>query len=313
MDEREPPNAGGGKLSIFWQSLRLYSLPAALVPVLVGSALAFSYHGGSAVWALLPVVIACSLLFQMGTNVINDYCDYTRGVDQDRPSGGGSGVLTANLMGPGRAFVEGRALFGAGVLLGVVLIYVRGVPMAVLGLVGLLGGYFYSGGPRGYKYLALGDIAVFLLMGPLMVIGTYFVLTGSYTDPVVLYVSLPVGFLVAAILAVNNHRDIASDAESPNTKTLAMVIGFKASRIEYYLLVISAYLSVAVMVMVGVPPHWTLSVFASVPLALANLETVRKSGPGQEERLAPVVPRTAQRHLLFGVILAAGIVAGALG
>jgi 1,4-dihydroxy-2-naphthoate octaprenyltransferase len=118
---------------------------------------------------------------------------------------------------------------------------------------------------------------------------------------------------VAAILAVNNHRDIASDAESPNTKTLAMVIGFKASRIEYYLLVISAYLSVAVMVMVGVPPHWTLSVFASVPLALANLETVRKSGPGQEERLAPVVPRTAQRHLLFGVILAAGIVAGALG
>ena len=106
-------------------------------------------------------------------NVINDYFDYARGVDGDDPYGGSSGVLTKGLLRPPAVFAYGIGLFGAGVLLGLVLVYYRGLPMLLIGAVGLLGGYLYTGGPKGYKYLALGDVLVFVLMGPLAVVGSY--------------------------------------------------------------------------------------------------------------------------------------------
>lgn len=296
------------KVSVLVQSVRIYSLSAALVPVLIGGAVAFSYHQGEVAWGLMPIVVVCALLFQMGTNVINDYFDFKKGIDQDQPFGGGSGVLTSRLMTPRQFFIEGCVLFGIAILLGFVLIYFRGVPMFLFGLIGLLGGYFYSGGPKGYKYLGLGEVLVFVLMGPLMVIGTYFVLTANYTNSFSLYASLPVGFLVASIMAVNNHRDIAFDAESGGIKTLSMILGFRASKVQYCLLVAAAYLSVVLMAFSGLFSYWTLLVFLSLPVALGNLKTIWESDRGQEERLAPLVPRTAQLHLLFGVLLTCGIV-----
>ncbi len=139
-------------------------------------------------------------------------------------------------MRPPEGFAYGVGLFGVGVLLGFVLLCYRGLPML------LLGGYLYTGGPKGYKYLALGDVLVFLLMGPLMVVGSYYALTGGLTLTVFL-ASLPVGSLVAAIMAINNHRDAATDREA-EVRTLSNVIGFRASVIENLLLPLSAYLAV---------------------------------------------------------------------
>lgn len=296
-------------LGIWLQALRAYSFPASVVPVLVGAVLALDL-GDRVSWGLLPVVLACSVLFHAGTNVINDYFDFVRGVDKDDTYNGSSGVLTKGLLRPPEVFVYGVILFGAGVSLGLVLLYYRGLPMLLLGVVGLLGGYLYTGGPKGYKYLALGDVLVFLLMGPLMVVGTYYALTGGMTVTVFL-ASLPVGSLVAAIMAINNHRDATADQEA-EVKTLSNVIGFRASRIENLLLPVSAYLLVALMALFGVLSAWTLLVFLSLPLALANLRDIKNSGEESARELSYLVVRSAQLHMVFGVLLSAGIVAGAL-
>ena len=297
------------RLGVWWQAVRSYSFPASVVPVLVGTALALN-AGGEVYWGLLPVVLVCSVLFQAGTNVINDYFDFVRGVDKDDSSGGSSGVLTKGLLRPPEVFAYGVGLFGAGVLLGLVLLYYRGLPMLLLGAVGLLGGYLYTGGPKGYKYHALGDVLVFLLMGPLMVVGSYYALTGGLTLTVFL-ASLPVGSLVAAIMAVNNHRDAATDREA-EVRTLSNVIGFRASRIENLLLPVSAYLSVALMAFFGVLPVWSLLTLLSLPLALANLRDIKNSGEESARELGYLVVRTAQLHLVFGVLLSAGIAIGTL-
>lgn len=298
-----------GGFGVWWQALRAYSFPASVVPVMVGAALALG-AGGEVYWGLLPVVLACAILFHAGTNVINDYFDFAWGVDKDDPHGGSSGVLTKGLLRPPEVFAYGVGLFGVGVLLGLVLLYYRGLPMLLLGVAGLLGGYLYTGGPKGYKYLALGDVLVFLLMGPLMVVGSYYALTGGLTLTVLL-ASLPVGSLVAAIMAVNNHRDAATDKEA-EVRTLSNVIGFRASMIENLLLPLSAYLAVAFMAFFGVLPVWSLLTFLSLPLALANLRDIKNSGEESARELGYLVVRTAQLHLVFGVLLSIGIVIGAL-
>lgn len=306
MDQK----ARRGGFGVLLQALRAYSFPASVVPVLVGAVLALDPGDGDVSWGLLPVVLACSILFHAGTNATNDYFDFVRGVDKDDAYNGSSGVLTKRLLNPPELFAYGVALFGAGTLLGLVLLYYRGLPMLLLGVVGLLGGYLYTGGPKGYKYLALGDVLVFLLMGPLMVVGTYYALTGGMTITVFL-ASLPVGSLVAAIMAVNNHRDAAADAEA-EVKTLSNVIGFRASRVENLLLPVSAYLFVVLMVLFGVLSAWSLLVFLSLPLALANLRDVRNSGEESARELSYLVVRSAQLHMIFGVLLSAGVVVGAL-
>ncbi|MDQ4062801.1 MAG: prenyltransferase [Actinomycetota bacterium] len=207
-------------------------------------------------------------------------------------------------MRPPEGFAYGVGLFGVGVLLGFVLLYYRGLPML------LLGGYLYTGGPKGYKYLALGDVLVFLLMGPLMVVGSYYALTGGLTLTVFL-ASLPVGSLVAAIMAINNHRDAATDREA-EVRTLSNVIGFRASVIENLLLPLSAYLAVVLMAFFGVLPVWSPLTFLCLPLALANLRDIKNSGEERAREIGYLVVRTAQLHLVFGVLLSAGIVIDAL-
>ncbi len=174
-------------LAIWLQAARTFSFPASMVPVFIGAMLAVSFPGEVA-WGLFPLVVACSLLFHAGTNMVSDYFDFRKGVDSDC-SFGSSRVIVEDLLSPRQALVGGLLLFAAGVLLGFVLIAVRGWPMLLLGMIGFAGGYFYTGKPVAYKYFAVGDLLVFALMGPLMVIGSYFVLTGTYEHRV-LY-SLP--------------------------------------------------------------------------------------------------------------------------
>jgi len=182
--------------------------------------------------------------------------------------------------------------------------------MLLLGVAGLLGGYLYTGGPKGYEYLALGDVFVFLLIGPLMVVGPYYSLTGGVTLTVFL-ASLPVGSLVAAIMAVNNHRDAVTDKEA-EVRTLSNVAGFRASRIENLLLPVSAYLVVTLIARFRVLSIWSLLVFLSLPLTIANLRDIKNSGEESARELSYLVVRAAQLHLVFGVLLSTGIAIGAL-
>ncbi|HTY44694.1 MAG TPA: 1,4-dihydroxy-2-naphthoate octaprenyltransferase [Patescibacteria group bacterium] len=288
------------KTKALLQAVRAFAFPASLIPVLIAGALALSYPGQVA-WRLYPLVIICSLLLHASTNVIAEYFDFKKGVDQ-KHTFGSSRVLVDGLLNPKEVLLEGYALLGLSFLLGLILVTVRGLPMLLIGLAGISGGYFYSAGPVGYKYLGLGDIMVFLLMGPLMVAGAYYALTGAFQARA-LYVSLPVGFLVAAILNANNLRDIPYD-KAAKVKTLEMILGWRLAKRTYFLLIGSAYAGVLIMIVTAVLPAWSALVALSLPLAIRNIKTVGTSLPDNPQQIAAADVETAKLHLAFGTLLA---------
>jgi len=297
-----------GTLAVWLQAVRAFSFPASIVPVAVGTVLAAHFEG-SVAWWLVPFVAVASVVMHAATNLVNDYFDYEKGVDKD-DTYGGSRVLVSELLTPKQVFLGGMALFAVSCGIGLLFIAVRGWPILALGVVGVLGGIFYTARPVGYKYFALGDTLVFLLMGPLMVIGSYYVLTGSYRHAV-LIASLPVGCLVAAILHANNMRDIQHDRNA-HVRTVANLLGHDRARLEYYFLVGGAYVAVVGMILGGLVSLWGLLVFVTAPLAAKNLQRVIDSQPQQPESIATLDVQTAQLHLAFGLLLSLGILLGAL-
>jgi len=298
--------------SIWLQAIRAFAFPASVVPIAVGAMLALSYSG-DVMWELFPIVFLCSILYHAATNLVSDYYDHINGVDKDYTFGGSRVVLEGHLTAK-QIRNGGFLLFGIGVALGLGLIYFRGLPMFYLGAAGLVGGYLYCGKPVGFKYIALGDIGVFTLMGPLMVIGSYYTLTGDFTMQGLmrpLLVSIPIGMLTAAILHANNTRDIAHDTEA-RVKTFAGLIGFQAAKIEYMILVLGAFTAVALMVWNKTLPIYSLGVFISIVPALKNVKQMVASHPGNIEDIATLDVQTAQHHLMFGVLLMVSIAVGAL-
>jgi 1,4-dihydroxy-2-naphthoate octaprenyltransferase len=292
------------KFSIWVQAVRAFSFTASSVPVLLGAALAL-HHPGKVLWILLPVVYIAGLLIHAATNLINDYFDYKKGVDKNYTFGS-SGVILQELLPAKQILIGGIVLFGITAALGVILVAVRGVPILTLGLIGLIGGYLYTGYPWGYKYYGLGDFLVFLLMGPLMVIGSYYSLTGTYHHSILL-ISLPVGFLVAAILQSNNTRDIKHDLEA-GVKTLENILGHKAAKIGYYFSLLAAYISVGLMVVFKILPVWSLGVILTLPLALKNIKKMSKSRTDKPGEIAAIDVETAQLHFGFGLLLIISLV-----
>ncbi|HET6489683.1 MAG TPA: 1,4-dihydroxy-2-naphthoate octaprenyltransferase [Syntrophales bacterium] len=293
-------------LSVWFQAARPFSLTASVLPVVIGAVLAATVDG-PVDWPLFPLIVACSLLFHIGTNMVSDYFDYSRGVDRDETFGS-SRVLIEGLLTPKQLLAAGVILFAVGFSLGLLLVAVRGWPIFILGVIGLLGGWFYTGGPVAYKYVALGDILVFVLMGPLMVIGSFLALTGGFSMTV-LYASLPVGCLVAAILHANNLRDITHDARA-NIKTMAMVLGLPAAKAIYLGLVVGAYLVVLVMVLGKLVTPLALAVLITLPLAVRNVKAVLASVPGRPETIAMGDVMTAQLHLAFCTLFGIAIFIG---
>jgi len=291
-------NRKASKIAVWLQAVRAFSFPASLVPVFVGTALAFS-SGEDVAWMLLPLVVICSVLFQAGTNVVSDYFDFINGVDKDYTYGS-SRVLVEKLLEPKELLVGGLVLFATGILLGFILIALRGWPMLIIGVIGFLGGLFYTAKPVGYKYIAIGDIMVFILMGPLMVLGSFLALTGKYHHSVLL-ISLPVGFLVAAILFGNNLRDIKHDTQA-GVKTIAALLGHTRARFGYYILIAAAYIAVILMTSFNLLSIWSLLVIISCPLAIKNIKAIKTSRPDNNEIIAMIDVRTAQLHMAFGVL-----------
>ena len=180
--------------------------------------------------------------------------------------------------------------------------------MLLLGLVGVLRGYLYCAPPFAYKYYAFGDIMIFLLFGPLMVIGTYLSLTGNYMYELWL-MSIPVGCLVCSILQSNNHRDITHDTEA-GAKSMSSVIGHKLSKVEYFTIVIGSYVSVSAMVIFKLIPVYTLIVFVALPIAIKNLKLMKGSEESKFQEIATLDAFSAQHHLIFGVLYSIGFILG---
>lgn len=301
--ETAPPSG----LKLWLTAARPFSFTASVIPVLVGGLAGFA-SGDSVAWPMLLPVLVAGVLIHAGTNLFNDTHDFRKGVDREGTLGG-SGMLVAGRLTPAQTQRAALLCFAVALALGVWFITLRGWPVALLGVLGLIGGYAYTGRPVGFKYIALGDPMVFALMGPLMVIGADIVLTGVFHWPT-LWISMPVGFLVMSILHGNNLRDLKDDRLS-GFRTIAMLIGAPASRVWYGAMVLAAFAAAAALIALGILPLWSIAVILALPAALKNIIRVsRQARTG--DVLADIDVRSAQVHLQFGVLLTVSILVGAL-
>jgi 1,4-dihydroxy-2-naphthoate polyprenyltransferase len=289
------------RLQRWVRSLRAYSFPASVIPVLLALALAVS-RDASIRWWTVPVFLAAAVLFHAGTNVLNDYYDYLSGVDgpDDRDP---THTIPRGIVTPRFMVVSGHLYFALGFALGSALAAVRGPAFWLAGSLGTLGGYLYTGRRISLKYRALGDTTVFLLMGPALVWLGYWAFTGDPGATAAL-VAVPIAFLVTLILHGNNMRDIEVDGNA-GVDTIARRLGFDGSKVLFDALLLGAYLSMALLAVTGTVPAPAAASLASLPVAWKLRAWVHAARDGSV--LMDIPLRAAQLHLIFGVLYLAGI------
>jgi 1,4-dihydroxy-2-naphthoate polyprenyltransferase len=289
-----------GEVRIWLMAARPRTLPAAVAPVLVGTALAGYLH----VFHPLRFVAALlgAIFIQVGTNLSNDYSDARRGADaEDRL--GPVRVTAGGLVPPRQVLVATYVTFGLAVLAGVYLVIVAGWQLLLVGAASILAGVAYTGGPKPYGYEGLGEAFVFLFFGVVAVAGSFFVQT-VHLDWEAFALSVPVGLLAAAILVVNNVRDIDSDRRA-RKRTLAVRIGRERTRSLFAVIVYLAYVLVPVTWIFGPVKAWVLLPWLSIPLATRVVRVVRNrtDGPSLNGTLA----HTGMLQLVFCVLLSVGL------
>ncbi|HEY1715552.1 MAG TPA: 1,4-dihydroxy-2-naphthoate polyprenyltransferase [Solirubrobacteraceae bacterium] len=285
---------------IWLMAARPRTLPAAVAPVLVGTALAGFFH----VFHPLRFVAALlgALFIQVGTNLSNDYSDARRGADaEDRL--GPVRVTAGGLVPPRQVLIATYVSFGLAVLFGIYLIAVAGWELLIVGAASILAGVGYTGGPKPYGYEGLGEVFVFLFFGVVAVAGSYFVQVTSL-DWEAFALAVPVGLLAAAILVVNNVRDVDSDRRA-GKRTLAVKLGRERTRIMYATVVYLAYVLTPITWVFGPTTAWVLLPWLTLPLAAAAVRIVRTrtDGPALNGALA----RSGMLQLTFCVLLSAGL------
>jgi 1,4-dihydroxy-2-naphthoate polyprenyltransferase len=283
---------------------RPFSLTAAAVPVLFGTALAFK-DGSFAAGPLFAMLFG-SLLIQAATNMFNEFYDAQRGLDVAGTVGIAGSIVSGRVTAR-RVLVGALLCYTVALFLGIYLIVVGGWPILVLGCLSALGGYLYSAGPRPIAYTPASEAVVFVFMGILIVVIAYAVQTRDFPAYVPL-AALPIGGLVAAILLANNIRDLISDRRG-GRRTLPVVFGREVAILVYRSLLLEAYLAVAVLIALGVVPPECALVFPSVFAALRLWRDV--ASYSTPSRLDPVVKRTAGLHLVFGLLYTVGVLIGA--
>jgi 1,4-dihydroxy-2-naphthoate polyprenyltransferase len=284
---------------LWWPTFRPWSYTAAIIPVALGSVIAAA--DGRLDWLLCILALAGSILIQAGTNLANEYYDDRKGLDKVQEYGIG-GALKRGDLSARQVFIAAVICFALGSAIGLYLVRVAGMFIFWLGLVSVLTGWFYTAGPFALAYVGLGEIAVFIFMGPVMVVGAYYVQLQNVSLAVIL-ASLPVAFLVAAILHANNLRDMDIDRQF-GKRTLAILLGRQGARMEYFVLVYGAYALLLLLVLLQIAPWPTLICFVTLPLALS---TSRIAGSETEPRLLqPVLRQTAKIHMRFGLLYVVG-------
>ena len=279
---------------------RPWSFTMTAISVSVGGALA-AIDGWFSV-GLFGFSLVSGVFLHAATNLINDYYDVKSGVDtrevstaQYRPHPLLEGKLT-----PKSVLTAALLLYGVATLIGLFLVATRGWPILYIGLAGTFASLTYTAPPFKYKYSALGEISVFLMWGPLMVMGSYFVQRQVFSAGA-FWISLPFGVLVALVLLANNIRDVNHDRDK-GILTLPIVIGQRNGLRLYMALVVLAYLGIIGMSFFGPLHLWSLIVLISLPLAVRLLRQMMQQVPIDADA------QTAQLDTAFGVLLVISLV-----
>jgi 1,4-dihydroxy-2-naphthoate octaprenyltransferase len=287
-------------MRIWLMASRVRTLPASVAPVFVGTALA----GYTGVFHPLRFVAALigAIFIQVGTNLSNDYSDARRGADsEDRL--GPVRVTAGGLVPPKRVLVATYVSFGVAVLAGAYLVVVAGWQLVLVGAASILAGVLYTGGPRPYGYEGLGEVFVFLFFGIVAVAGSFFVQV-RHLSWEAFALAVPVGLIAAAILVVNNIRDIDTDRRA-GKRTLAVRLGRERTRTMYAAIVYLAYILTPITWAFGPLRAWVMLPWLTIPLAAAVVRTVRNRTDGTS--LNEALARNGMLQLAFCVLLSAGL------
>ncbi|NOZ05320.1 MAG: 1,4-dihydroxy-2-naphthoate polyprenyltransferase [Chloroflexi bacterium] len=276
------------------------TLPAAIAPVLVGTALA--YRDGAFVLLAAVASLVVALLLQVGANFANDYFDFFKGADTPERVGPVR-VVASGLLSPRRLRVGMAVVFGAAGIAGLHLVFRGGLPLLIVGAGVIVAALAYTGGPWPFGYYGLGDVVVFLCFGLIAVAGTYYVQALRLTA-LSAWSAIPPGLLVTAILVVNNLRDIDTDRRA-GKRTLAVLLGATRTRMEYVLLLALAYVVPLLLWARGGQSGWVMLPWLSLPLAAHLVRETLVAGDGPSFNV--ILARTAQLALLFDLLFALGL------
>jgi 1,4-dihydroxy-2-naphthoate octaprenyltransferase len=300
-------------LLIWWDGIRPAYLPLSLLPVILGSVAAWtqsiSHTSPHGIFHPLRFILtlAAVLLLQIGAHLINDYYDYSRGIDTGNSLGPG-GLIQQRLINPVQALTYGLAALAVGGLLGAILAFSVGSLAFVFGLLGLLAAYLYSGPFRALSSLALGELVSFCVFGPLLTLGAYLVQT-HHLDRMVFIFSISLGFLAAAFIHVNDMRDAESDTQA-GKHTLASLLGLPLSRTLYIILLLGAYAPIVVLGLPHHAPHLLLLVLWTLPgLVIAITGILRTDSPAS---LNVIMHQTLTLEAFFTLLLVVALVVTAI-
>jgi 1,4-dihydroxy-2-naphthoate octaprenyltransferase len=300
----------GEWVQIWLNGMRLSYLPLSLIPVLLGSVLAWlstvTAKKPSGSFHIIPFLatIAMVCLLQIGAHLINDYYDFLHGVDRSNTLGSG-GMINQGHVKPTRVLEMGLLLLSLGTMIGMIIAINGGVFLYLFGLIVVLCAFFYSGTSYSLSSRALGELVAFAIFGPVLTLGAYMEQVGSHFSTSVLIYSLPVGLLAVAVFHANNMRDIEGDALA-GKRTIATMVGLFTSRILYVLLVLGAY---ALIVDLGVPhkaPHLVLLPLWTLPtLVVAIISVVRTNAP---TGFHLAMRLTLLLEIMFSILLMIGLI-----
>jgi 1,4-dihydroxy-2-naphthoate polyprenyltransferase len=286
-------------MNIWVAGARPRTLPAAVVPVAVGTAAASA--GGHIVWWRAAAALVTALAIQVGTNYANDYHDGIRGTDDVRV--GPVRLVGQGLASPGRVRLAAFGAFAIAAVAGLALAAATTWWLVVVGVACFAAGWLYTGGPRPYGYYGLGEVFVFIFFGVVATVGSAYVHLQRITG-LALLASVPVGMLATALLVVNNLRDIPGDAVSGKV-TLAVRIGAARTRVLYAACALAPF---ALLIFLAVSRPWAVLAVLAVPLAIPPVRRVLRRAEGRD--LVAVLQATGRLQLVFGALLAAGLALG---
>jgi 1,4-dihydroxy-2-naphthoate octaprenyltransferase len=300
-------------IKLWIMAIRPYAFPASIIPVLYGSVLAVILNPYLKFdFLLFFLTLIGAMLVHVGTNLINDIYDFKSGIDkEDKEIGiphGGSMVLSKGFMNVKEMKIGAVIALVLASLIGIYLYLESGIYILYLCIFGLLSAIFYTATPLALKYKALGDIQVFLSFGAGVTLGAYIVQTGEFSWLPVIF-SIPIGFLIDAILHSNNIRDINFDGTF-DVKTLPMLIGENLSKYFYYFLVLGAYASIIVFVILDMLPWFALLNLITLPTALKLIKMLKNIPDAPQARFdygSKHIMMTAQLNMQFGLTLTLGL------
>src|SRR5690625_4421994 len=296
VDIKEALNEQDG-FQVWWRLLRPHTLTASFVPVFVGTMFAYIQENHFRIGLFLAMLLA-SILIQAATNMFNEYYDYVRGLDNEQSVGIG-GTIVRDKIAPKTVLNLALAFFGVAILLGIYICYMSSWWVALIGAIGMLVGYLYTGGPIPIAYTPFGELFSGFLMGTVIIGISYYIQTLTLSVDVIL-ISIPIAICIATIMLSNNIRDLDNDKVS-GRKTIAILLGRKnAVRFQATLFII-AYGLTALYIITGILPLWSLITLIS---GMKAIEVIKKyKGKTQPLEIMPAMAATGKHNTFYGFLL----------